>query len=76
MVIGEFERQTANLAKMSNIMAANKGFVSGHYTALNIDRYNMIALCRSIVDIKFLIKIPNEASESIASVERMLQHTM
>ncbi len=56
MVIGEFERQMANLAEMSNIVAANKGFVSGHYTALTIDRY-MIALCRSIVDVKFLIKI-------------------
>lgn len=116
LVIEEFEREAANLAEMSNIVAANKGFVSGHYTALTIDRYNMIALCRSIVDIKFLIKIPNvwirsdwrgvvetavelaftalkenisrgimvasrvslfqEAPESIASAERMLQHTM
>nr|BDT63243.1 MAG: wsv289-like protein [Hemigrapsus takanoi nimavirus]GBG35329.1 wsv289-like protein [Hemigrapsus takanoi nimavirus] len=116
LVIGEFERQAANLAEMSNIVAANKGFVSGHYIPLTIDRYNMIALCRSIVDVKFLIKIPNvwirsdwrgvvetaidlafmalkenisrgimvasrvslfqEAPESIASAERMLQHTM
>ena len=59
LVISEFERQAADLAEMSNIMAANKGFVSGHYTALTIDRYNMIALCRSLVDVKFLIKIPN-----------------
>ncbi|KAK8377996.1 hypothetical protein O3P69_018726 [Scylla paramamosain] len=59
MVIGEFERQMAILAEMSNIMAANKGFVSVHYTALTIDRYNMIALCRSSVDVKFLIKILN-----------------
>ena len=116
LVISEFERQVANLAEMSNIVAANKGFMSGHYTALTIDRYNMIALCRSIVDVKFLIKIPNvwirsdwrgvvetavdlafmalkeniskgimvasrvslfqEAPESIASAERMLQHTV
>ena len=114
LVISEFEREAANLAEMSNIVAANKGFVSGHYTALTIDRYNMIALCRSIADVKFLMKLPNvwrrsdwrsvvetavglafmplkeniskgimvaskvslfqEAGESIASAERMLQH--
>ena len=116
LVIGEFEREMANLAEKSNIVAANKGFVSGHYTTLTLDRYNMIVLCRSIVDVKFLIKIPNvwirsdwrgvvetavnlafmslkenisrgimvasrvslfqEAPESIASAERMLQHTV
>ncbi|KAK8405437.1 hypothetical protein O3P69_001773 [Scylla paramamosain] len=61
MVISKFERQTASLAEMSNIVAANECFVSGHYTALTIDRYNMIALCRFIEDVKFLIKIANAA---------------
>ncbi|KAK8390685.1 hypothetical protein O3P69_010415 [Scylla paramamosain] len=75
MVISEFERQMTNLPEMSSTVAANKGFVSGHYTALTIDRY-MIALCRSFIDIKFLIKIPNESPESIVFAERMLQHTM
>lgn len=59
LIIDELKRRVANLAEKSSIVAANKGFVSGHYTALTIDRYDMIALCRSLVDVKFLIKIPN-----------------
>lgn len=57
--IETYERYAAELVELNRVAAANKGFVSGRYTAVSIDKYNFIVLARSLIDMKFLIKIPN-----------------
>lgn len=53
------EQKLNQLNEYSKTVAANTGFVSGYYKTVTIDRYNIMALCRSILDVKFLIRIPN-----------------
>lgn len=58
-VTAGFEIEMAKLAEESDFKVSNKGFVMGHYTSVNIDKYNILVLAGSLVDVKFLIKIPN-----------------
>lgn len=57
--ISSFDQLAAMLSKRRDIAAANIGFLSGHYYTVHLPNYKTVALVRSLIDIHFLLEVPN-----------------
>lgn len=58
-ILKEFEREAANLYEESIINSSNMALVSDQYSIVNIDKYGLVALARTLIDVDYFIKIPN-----------------
>lgn len=58
-ILKEFQRAAADLNEASIINSSNMAFVSNQYSVVNIDKYGLVALARTLIDVDYFVKIPN-----------------